>query len=776
MVRGQTHENGEFNTSSNTKISLLATPRKLLESRARASEGIFLHSSHNLRFGPFELDSAAGQLRKGGTLVKLQPQPFNVLLLLARRSGTVVTREEIQRSLWSDSTFVDFEHGINFAINQIRAALADSAERPRYIETLPRRGYRFIAPVESPSAGSGSPERAAESRDVSATPPLEPVAIQAPQTEAPPTQISHANSTLAPRRLLFAFAACATLAFIAGLARPRVPPPRVKGIHQLTHIGTVISNENLLIGGSRLYFDTTANGEFQIRSVSLDNPDTVSPLELPVPKSALLDIAPSGKELLVEEPVRGVPLVNWTRTLWRLPLFAGPPQRVGKIFSDDSCWSPDGRTILYTSEADQSLNLVDADGNNPRKLVSFSGSPFKPRWSPDGKLIRVSVLDSKGGGISLWQLNPSGHNLIRMLSDWGPSSRAWAGRWTRDGRYFLFTGLQRGTRNIWALRDKSDLFHRNGAQPVQLTSGPINFYLPVASDDGKTIYAVGTQQHGQLMRYDAHSHQYKPFANGISADHVVFSRDGRWVAFVTYPEGALVRSRVDGSDRLQLTFPPMHAVNPQWSPDGSRIAFQAATTPGGDPLIYLVSANGGSLRSLAAGTSAGSAMSGWSSDGQSLLYSDSDGSGSKWQLYSLDLQTGKISGLPGTLGINAGRLSPDGRYFVGQAASTGGLILYDMLTATTRQVAELGEYMSWSSDGKYIYYSTLASGYVVGKENAGVYRIKVADNSIERMAPAPDFPLAGNWGFWTGLAPDGSILVLRELGTQDVYALDADLP
>src|SRR5579863_4814020 len=104
-------------------------------------------TSPNLRFGPFELDAAAGDLRKAGTLIKLQPQPFQVLQLLVERAGTVVTREEIQRSLWSESTFVDFEHGINFAINQIRGALADNAERPRYIQTLPRRGYRFIGEV-----------------------------------------------------------------------------------------------------------------------------------------------------------------------------------------------------------------------------------------------------------------------------------------------------------------------------------------------------------------------------------------------------------------------------------------------------------------------------------------------------------------------------------------------------------------------------------------------------------------------------------------------------
>jgi TolB-like protein/DNA-binding winged helix-turn-helix (wHTH) protein/Tfp pilus assembly protein PilF len=99
-------------------------------------------------FGPFELNAAAGELRKAGILIKLQPQPLRVLLLLAERAGTVVTREEIQRCLWSESTFVDFEHGINFSINQIRGALADDAEKPKYIETLPRRGYRFIANVE----------------------------------------------------------------------------------------------------------------------------------------------------------------------------------------------------------------------------------------------------------------------------------------------------------------------------------------------------------------------------------------------------------------------------------------------------------------------------------------------------------------------------------------------------------------------------------------------------------------------------------------------------
>jgi DNA-binding winged helix-turn-helix (wHTH) protein len=102
-----------------------------------------------LRFGVFELDPKSGELRKNGALVKLQPQPFKVLALLASRPRQVITREEIREQIWGSERFVDFERGLNFCVKQIRAALGDDAERPRYIETLPKRGYRFLASVEA---------------------------------------------------------------------------------------------------------------------------------------------------------------------------------------------------------------------------------------------------------------------------------------------------------------------------------------------------------------------------------------------------------------------------------------------------------------------------------------------------------------------------------------------------------------------------------------------------------------------------------------------------
>jgi DNA-binding winged helix-turn-helix (wHTH) protein len=109
-------------------------------------------SSRVVRFGLFELDLSAGELRKSGVKLRLQGQPFQVLAVLLERPGEVVTREELQRKLWPSDTFVDFDHSLNTAINKVREALGDSASSPRFVETLARRGYRFIAPVQTDAA------------------------------------------------------------------------------------------------------------------------------------------------------------------------------------------------------------------------------------------------------------------------------------------------------------------------------------------------------------------------------------------------------------------------------------------------------------------------------------------------------------------------------------------------------------------------------------------------------------------------------------------------
>ena len=129
-----------------------------------------------LRFGPFEFDAHSGELRKGATLVKVPYQPIEILKALLERPGELVTREQLRERLWPSDTFVDFEHGLNAAVRRIREALGDSADAPKYIETLPRRGYRFIAPVESvpslASAQSSNPQISEPTRLPATGPPL----------------------------------------------------------------------------------------------------------------------------------------------------------------------------------------------------------------------------------------------------------------------------------------------------------------------------------------------------------------------------------------------------------------------------------------------------------------------------------------------------------------------------------------------------------------------------------------------------------------------------
>ncbi|MGB8061527.1 MAG: winged helix-turn-helix domain-containing protein [Candidatus Sulfotelmatobacter sp.] len=186
-----------------------------------------------VRFGVFELDLNAGELRKNGAKLRLQGQPFQVLTLLLERSGEVVTREELQQKLWPSDTFVDFDHSLNTAINKVREALGDSASSPRYVETLARRGYRFIAPVQSeprnaaiePAAGIPAP--AAHAADPSSRPASEPPVAIHPELEVPIPRRSISRGLFALTQLMyliFYLIALFRLRAVQGIADSFLPP------------------------------------------------------------------------------------------------------------------------------------------------------------------------------------------------------------------------------------------------------------------------------------------------------------------------------------------------------------------------------------------------------------------------------------------------------------------------------------------------------------------------------------------------------------------------
>jgi Tol biopolymer transport system component len=246
------------------------------------------------------------------------------------------------------------------------------------------------------------------------------------------------------------------------------------------------------------------------------------------------------------------------------------------------------------------------------------------------------------------------------------------------------------------------------------------------------------------------------------------------MAFVEFPEGILARSRMSGDERRQLTFPPMRVLNPQWAPDGGRLAFQASASQGAPDRIYLLPRDGGPPALAAPDRSDTQAYPSWMPDGGSILYSSLDAKGATRQLVICDLKSRSVSALPGTAGLWYGQISPDGRRVAAIRWDKSQLVLYDLNSHGVQLLADAADYPQWSKGGEFVYFRT--PYYAAGNAPHGIFRWRAATGKVEQVVAAPDFPLTGLFGIWSGVAPDGAPLVLRNLGTRDIYRLDLDLP
>ena len=272
---------------------------------------------------------------------------------------------------------------------------------------------------------------------------------------------------------------------------------------------------------------------------------------------------------------------------------------------------------------------------------------------------------------SLWQVSVDGTNLHPLLPGWHTPPVECCGKWTTDGKYFVFGSGG----NVWALAEKGKWFGKSSAQPVQLTSGPMSFFSPLPSKDGKKLFVVGALARGELSRYDAKSAEFLPFLSGISADSVSFSKDGQWVAYVSFPEGTLWKSKLDGSQRIQLSYPPLTAVLPSWSPDGKQLVFYGFL-PGGNAKLYTVSTDGGTPSEQIPEDSEKKLDPDWSADGTKIVFGNGPTNRNS-SIRILDVNTHQLSTLPGSTGLYSPRWSPDGRYIVAMTFDSRSLMLFD---------------------------------------------------------------------------------------------------
>jgi eukaryotic-like serine/threonine-protein kinase len=289
----------------------------------------------------------------------------------------------------------------------------------------------------------------------------------------------------------------------------------------------------------------------------------------------------------------------------------------------------------------------------------------------------------------------------------------------------------------------------------------------VPSKDGEKLFVVGQTLRGELTRIDLKSRRPEPFLGGISAEFAAFSADKQWVAYVAYPDDNLWRSKVDGSDRLQLTSDSNAVFLPRWSPDGKKILF-FEILPDGHSVIYDVSRDGGSPRAWTI-NDANPQDPNWSPDGTQIMFGGASNDPPA-TVRTFDLATHEVRILPGSVGLYSPRWSLDGRYVAALSFDSTRLLIFDFETQKWREIAKgTLSFPCWSSTGQDL--------FVVDTPPAGgVMKIHVADGAIQRLLDFKNFVSTGYWDWSLTLAPDDSPLLLRNTGTQDVYALDWEEP
>ena len=563
-------------------------------------------------------------------------------------------------------------------------------------------------------------------------------------------------------RILISAAAVLVLAMLIRFFLP-VAPPRVISSTQLTTGG---SQKGVVVtDGSRIYFSEHSNGHLILSQVSITGGET---LEIPTPfrNVALAAISADHSQLLVgdvESPL-------FDATAWALPLPSGSPRRLGDIKANFASWSPDMKQLVFTHES--SIYLASADGTGTRLLVSVNGRPQMARFSLDGTHIRFTLYDPNKLSSSLWEVAVDGKNLHSLLPGWRNPPAECCGEWTADGRYYLFLSGMDASSDIFALQDDVGFLKRRSSTPVQLTAGPLIYNYVAPSTDGKRIFAQATLPRVQVVRYDPGAKLFVPFMAGLSATDLSFTRDGQWVAYVSIPDGSLWRSRVDGTERLQLTHPPGRAILPVWSPDNSHIVYQIFATGGGFRAQW-VSAGGGAPGDLLPGGRDGVDFN-FSPDGKSIIFCKGPAY-APTIIYSFDLKTREITDFPGSEKLFSPRYSPDGRYLAALSQDSASLFLYDFVAKKwNKWLTERGNiaFPTWSKDSKYIYFDNFMTDHPTAR------RVKVGDTQSEEL-----FSLSGlrrfsgtPSGTWGGLSPEGDRLYVEDTSVQEIYSLQLQLP
>ena len=693
-------------------------------------------SPGSLLFGPFELNAPAGELRKAGVPIRVFGQPIQILAKLLAHAGEVVTRDQLRLEVWGESTFVDFEHGLNAAINKLRRALGDSAESPRYIETVRGGGYRFIGDVREVTPSLDGAKAAID--------------VPAPVSAAAPAISPKRYPARQPQWWLAVIVLVAVC--VAGWRFFRMPAPPPWKLTRLTADIGFTSSPALSFDGKLVAYssDREANGRFDIYVQHVNGGSDPIRLTFDGAGNTTPDFSPDGSRLVFRSSRDG-------GGIYEVPSFGGQARLLAPDGFDPR-YSPDGMQVAYWVGSANIANAVPGNGaiwvvpvagGQPWQVKISLTSARQPIWSPDGRRLLVIGYASQAAhdyaALDWWLLpaypgagRPVRAGVLDALSRAAVLTRDAAGNvarsipianlprprcWLAAGGEVVFSFEHGDTQNLWA----ANLSEAGTMTPAirRLTAGTDQEVDPSCAANGSIVFASRDSRAQiwsmpfDVVRGSAIAGPNRMTRGLAREEHPSFSADGLRAAFISDRSGlrnAWIRDLITGHE-IRAAPSPFAQRYPELSGTGNRVAYSRYERD--KRSVYVVAGSGGTPELLCADCLR---ATDWSHDESAILLME----GSPYRISRIDVGTKKRSLLlrHSSFHVLYGRFSPDDRWisFTVRQPNNRSWITIAPVEGTTTPVKEEAwiriseegpeDRANWSSDGNTLYFTSARDGYL----------------------------------------------------------------
>ena len=729
--------------------------------------------NHLYEFGPYLMDARSRILLKDGVTVRLTPKAFDTLFVLVQHASQVVEKEQLLKEVWPD-VFVD-EGSLSHNIHGLRKALGDDSSESRYIETIPKRGYRFVAPVKISQADT---TEEFEQTDLAidwrqAELPAEPATLwpaeQTPTQALTPALITNQRKKRTIGVAVGVGALGVVLAVATFVYMKRAPvtasstASRAKStLVRLTNNNAIDSRPVWSHGGKSIAFASNRDGKNEIYVMDADG-SNVKRLTNNLADDVNPMWSPDGRRILFDSERDG------NREIYVMDADGGNQVRLTRNNAVDSTatWSPDGNLIAFASNRDTGppynpynldIYVMNADGSNVRRIVDDPEYDVSPQLSPDGR--KLVFVTGRMGNFDVFEMNADGTGQRNLTPDNDKGDGAPI--WSPDGNNIAFARRIDGKHQIFIMDAAGTNLKRvtNNAADNELPSwSPDSSKLVFQSDrDGNwEIYVISVDGELDQLTDDA--------ADDLSPD---WSPDGNRIVLSSNRNGMqhIYVMNADGSSLTQITNSPAEDTEPVWAPDGKRIAF--ASVRDGNKEIHVMNADGSNPRRLT-NDPAVDTLPRWSVDNKILFTSNRGGES---DIYVMDDDGQNVRRLT-TIGASRGAWSPDGKRvaFVSRSPEIIGQAYWLQVCVVDADGSNLKMITRsphstfvprWSPDGASIAFVIEYDG-----ARANIFETSAAGENLKRLTAGPNFD------GWPAYSPDATKLAFESnrSGNYEIYVM-----